>query len=155
MATISFGSTHCCDDMLPFVLPLSACQSILPIRPTDNGLASPLKTQAAVGRRSIMDTSPQDQLPWPYPGTPQTTTISKQMFILALCFAVYYSLTLCCGALDIPRPPTHWSCCYGIVISLPYSNNKPYCFWGWGFADVCWHVIPIIIPSQRTIEWQK
>lgn len=70
VATTSFGSTHHCDDLLLFALPPpSACQSILPIKPTDNSLASPLNTQAAPGRRSIMDTSPQDQPPWPYTGT--------------------------------------------------------------------------------------
>lgn len=69
VATTSFGSTHHCDALLLFALPLSACQSILPIKPTDNSLARPLNTQAAPGRRSIMDTSPQDQPPWPYTGT--------------------------------------------------------------------------------------
>lgn len=63
MATTSLGSTHGCDDLLPFALPLSACLSILPIKPTDNSLASPLNTQAAPGRGSIMDTLPQEQPP--------------------------------------------------------------------------------------------
>lgn len=56
MATLSFGSTHGCDDVLLFALPLSACQSILPIKPTDNFMASPLNAQAAAGRGSIMNT---------------------------------------------------------------------------------------------------
>lgn len=77
VATISLGSTHRCDDLLPFALPLSACLSILPIKPTDNSMASPLNTQAAPGRGSIMDTSPQEQPPWPYTGTSQTTTQHK------------------------------------------------------------------------------
>lgn len=56
MATMSFGSTHGCDDVLLFALPLSVCQSILPIKPTDNFMANPLNAQAAAGRGSIMNT---------------------------------------------------------------------------------------------------
>lgn len=103
VATTCFGSTHHCDDLLPFALPLSACQSILPIKPTDNSLASPLNTQAAPGRRSIMDTSPQDQPPWPYTGTSQTTTINKRLFILVLCFGGHCLLSAvgCPGGLKL------------------------------------------------------
>lgn len=88
VAATSPGSTHRCDDLLPFALPLSACLSILPIKPTDNSLARPLNTQAALGKGSIMDTSPQEAQPWPYSGTSQTTTINKQMFIFVSCFAL-------------------------------------------------------------------
>lgn len=56
MAIVSFGSTHGCDDVLLFALPLSACQSILPIKLTDNFMAKPLNAQATAGRGSIMNT---------------------------------------------------------------------------------------------------
>lgn len=56
VATTSFGSTHGCDDVLLFALSLSACQSILPIKPTDNFMANPLNAQAAAGRGSIINT---------------------------------------------------------------------------------------------------
>lgn len=56
MAIMSFGSTHGCDDMLLFALPLSACQSILPIKLTDNFMGKPLNAQATAGRGSIMNT---------------------------------------------------------------------------------------------------
>lgn len=56
MAIMSFGSTHGCDDVLLFALPLSACQSILPIQLTDNFMAKPLNAQATAGRGSIMNT---------------------------------------------------------------------------------------------------
>lgn len=63
------------------VLPLPARLSIPSIEPTDNSLARPLDTQAAPGRKSIINTSPQEQLPWPYAGTSLTATINKQMLI--------------------------------------------------------------------------
>lgn len=56
MAIVSFGSTHGCDDVLLFAFPLSACQSILPIKLTDNFMAKPLNAQATAGRGSIMNT---------------------------------------------------------------------------------------------------
>lgn len=79
--------------MCTFVLPLAACLSILPIKPTDNSLASPLNTLAAPGSRSIMDTSPQEQAPWPYAVTSQTAIINKQMFIKVLCWGSCPCLT--------------------------------------------------------------